>query len=484
MRVTENDPMPSHEESLKRICKKEKILDNDLVLDVYAICTNKKSQAPFKDIEEILEDFDKADAIYWKSRVAIGGRVKYLEQLSKSAYMSALIALGDPLKASLLFVDSLKSVAEKALEKYTPIDFSVETSGSGEIDKDSFELSEALDQEISNMEAMGDSLEEETTDMDIVEDEAAAAFLSGGEGIEPNTEQASLAGGEFTQQYDPSATLARAVVQNGYKIPRDFPKFFEVFKAVCEDVGTAKLIEREAESQDVKGNRRMEEMRELESVDPIEMASDTFEVRVANKQLDVDRTIEEEEGVSHLFVLLDVSASMLGTAAGGVKRSFAADAITLALLKYAMDGKYKVWVVPFAGNVDLRNIREATDKASALDAMRWLGTVSYSGMSTDIAAAIRYAYHEVSQVKEYNKCEIVLITDGLSVINRSVITEKPKNTTLRTIFVTKVNKNEGGINSLDNLEEASQTAVTLSWDGQNKRFKFGDTFKGLDSWSK
>lgn len=504
MRVTNEGvgPIPPDFETLRAACKNTQVVDVDLVLDVYAVCTVKSKNVDFKEVEDIIERFDKSDPQYWKSRMTVDSRLKYLEDLSKTNYMEALINLGDPMKAALTFLDSLdkcaKAQAAKIQSNTKPTyDFEI-IAGSETLEDETLAEIEAMEaataQDFDNVDNVNNMLNNITTYEEMMQDEAASAFLEGGGGQDYDTEGDTstaqtiaafgLQGEAFDQIYNPGKNVARAVVEHGNRIPQNFPKFFDIFKAACEDVGSGKGKQVDAESSNVRGKRSMEEMSEIQSVDPAEMVSETFEVRAANKELEVKRTVEDVEGRSHLFALIDVSGSMSDRAAGGVSRAFAANAIMLALLKYALEDKYKVWIVPFAGDVDVRNVQEAGNKKQALEAMRWLGSLSYRGGSTSIESALLYAYKMLKTDPKYRKCEIVLITDGASTVSHKVVDELPPNTTVRTIFLTSIREGNSASKTMTNLKKISKTSVTMKWDGANNRFDFGDAFVGLEKWDR
>jgi Mg-chelatase subunit ChlD len=468
MNVNDGFIIPTIAESLKKVCIDNKVSDPDLILDIYLVCSNKGTS--FIPDEELLKDIDRFDPAFWTSRSQIAQRKDFLESLATSTYMEALIKLNDPMKAVLVFVEQLKKAQEAralAASKTQNIDHASGSFSGTYIDQNGLD-------EIQRARATPLSFDliykQLTTYQDILESEELSAFISSGCG----------AGRYYDATESSSSQLAGSVVSKGQELPKMYPLLFEVFTKLSEKLGLAKLKDKDSdEEKDRKRVDQMEDHTQVSTVDPTEVAHETFDAKVANKNLDVKYNIEEKEGISHLFVLLDVSGSMMAQDLGGrVCRAFASNVITLALLQFAMKGNYKVWVVPFAGAPSRTNMQTAMDKTSALNAMKWLGRQSYNGSSTDIEAAVRFAYKNVSEDPTYKKCDIVLITDGCSPINPSLKTDKPARTILRSLFISHSLRSYGG--HIGALIAASDTHQKITWDNAKNELTVGNALDGIN----
>lgn len=468
MNVNESDGfvLPSTAQQLRKICEDNKITDPDLVLDVYIVCSNKGVR--FIPDEELMKDIERTDPHYWRHRLEISKRKEFLERMASSNYMQALIQLNDPMKAVLTFADHLRKAyeaKEKALKGRSLIDHK---SGGFE----GTYMSEAeLDQMIGHdaeldFDTMVDKM---TTYQDMCESDEAAAFMSG-----------CGMGCYFDANQVPGRSLAAAVVQHGASMPSRWPLLFEQFTKLSEKLGIAHMKTVDAEEeQKRKRSERMDDYSQVGSVDPFEIAQDTFEAKFAYKALDIKQDLKDEDGMSYLFVMLDVSGSMMCADLGGrVCRAFAANVVTLALLQFAMKGRYKVYVVPFTGDVNRRAMQVATDRDSALKAMRWLGQQEYDGGSTDIQRAVLWAYNEVQTDPEYKKCDVVVITDGCSPIDNRLTDEKPRDTKVRTLIFAE---GAGYGSHSKALRSASDTYHVITWDNNKNEFTVGNALTGINS---
>jgi len=469
MNVNDGFVMPTIADSLKKICEENKISDADIILDVYLVCANKG--VSFIPDAELLRDIDRSHPNYWSSTSKIAQRKDFLESLSRSPYMDKLIALNDPMKAVIVFVEHIKNALLArgvAKNNRMTIDhnsgsFTGAYAGQDFLD----EVARVKDTDIS-FACMYQGL---LGYAEAVESEEMSSFFSSSCG----------AGRYYDATQNDSGNLSAAVVQHGVALPAAYPAMFDMFTKLSEKLGLAKLKDKETEEErERKKTDRMEDHAQIQSVDPAEIANDTFDFKVANKSLDVKFNQDQEEGLCHLFVLLDVSGSMMANDLGGrVCRAFASNVITLALLQFAMKASYKVWVIPFAGSPNVRDMQVAQDRASALTAMKWLGRQNYDGRATEIEAAVRMAYEKVSLDPTYKKCDIVLITDGCSPITPSLKTDKPERTILRTLFISETLKHYG--RHAAELINASDTHKLITWDNKKNELTIGNSLDGISA---
>lgn len=479
--------MPSVAEQLKKICVDNKVTDPNLVLDVYLIVAN-QGKASFLPEQDLMDDIERTDPKYWDIKLDISKRQGFLEKLAQSKYMQALVQLQDPMKAVLTFVDHMRKAraAQKASNsRKGPIDH----HGSGAFGG---YASEADLDEVENRNASHDGLMDfdaiisgATTQIDVTENDGLSSFV---QGAAEETSQgmgqavASMCGGKSsytTSTVSPGQILAQAVVKYGVDLPSKYPSLFECYTKLLDDMMIGKLKEKDVD-HDAKHKRddQMEDLDRLTTVDASEVAHETFDKKVADKSLIVKYDRDEERGMSHVFVLLDVSGSMMAADLGGrVCRAFAANVVTLALLNFAFKDKYKVWVLPFEGTVGV--IQSAENKSQALDVMKWLGTVNYDGGGTDIEGAVLRAYKLVQCDPTYNKADIVLITDGCSPISSRLKDDKPERTKLRAILISEDATSYG--RHASNLVAACDTWHKLSWDNTTNTFSVGSTLSGIAS---
>lgn len=481
MQVTNGFIMPTVAATLKQMCEKHTFADPNLVLDIYLIVANQGKPDYLPD-EDLIKDIESTDPKYWDIKGDAAKRKEYLDKLAASSYMKQLISLADPLKAVLVFLDHMK----KAMEARARV-----KHGSGPIDHHSgipsshrymqeADLDEVADSEFDPALEFDNLLAGATTQVDVVEDPALSSFL---EGATQATNGTATGCGGKTQWLSfstvPGQTLAAAVVKHGVSLPTYFPLLFDWYTKLLDDLAIGKLkevdVDRDAKH---KRNDQMEDFDRLSTVDAADVAHETFEKRIAEKSLDVRYDRDEERGMSHVFVLLDVSGSMDSCDLGGrVSRAFAANVVTLALLNFAFKDKFKVWVLPFEGRVS--TVKSAVGKDEALQVMKWLGTVRYDGGGTDIESAVLHAYGLASTDPTYNKVDIVLITDGCSPISPEMTTKKPERTKLRAIILN--DGAEHGGRHFKNLIGACDTWSYLTWDNNKNAFEIGNTLKGISS---
>ena len=282
--------------------------------------------------------------------------------------------------------------------------------------------------------------------------------------------------------FDASRTDGRKLedgtVKLAQSLPKEIPILYKAFTQMMDEIGCGKVKDTDVDHDAKKKVDSMEDYDQLQSVDPTDMERDDFEMKAANKTLDVTYNQDEEEGVCHLFVLVDVSISMMSNDIGGrVCRAFAANVIALSLLNFAFKGRYKVHVVPFAGNVNYHGIRHATDRKSALETIRWLGTLNYDGGGTDVQKAVLYAYDELQKEPAYRKCDIVCITDGCSCFDDRIKDLKPERLKLRTLVVGNEMRSYG--HHSDELKSASDTYHVVTWDNMQNKFTLGGALQGI-----
>lgn len=481
--------MPSIAQSLKKICVDNKVTDPNLVLDVYLIVAN-QGKASFLPEEDLLKDIERTDPKYWDVKLDVSQRQAFLEKLAQSKYMQALVLLNDPLKAVLTFVDHMKKAraAQANSKKRTgPIDHTGSGGGFGgyasEQDLDAVDARNAsLDPALDFDAIVGGA----TTQIDVTENDGLSSFVQGAaeDGDNATAVEAavsSMCGGKtsyVTSTVSPGQILAQAAVRFGLDLPDKFPVLYQCYTKLLDDLMLGKLKEKDVD-RDAKHKRadQMEDLDKLTTVDPSEVAHETFDKKVADKSLEVQYDRDEERGMTHVFVLLDVSGSMMSSDLGGrVCRAFAANVLTLSLLNFAFKDKYKVWVLPFEGTVG--NIQSAEDKTQALDTMKWLGTLNYDGGGTDIEGAVLRAYKITQADPTYNKADIVLITDGCSPISNRLKDEKPERTKLRALLIGE-EVNYGGHSA--RLTAACDTWHKITWDNATNTFSVGNTLKGIAS---
>jgi Mg-chelatase subunit ChlD len=480
--------MPSVAEQLKKICVESKVTDPNMVLDVYLVVAN-QGKASFLPEEELMQDIERTDPRYWDIKLEVSKKQQFLEKLAQSKYMQALVKLQDPMKAVLTFIDHMKK-ARQAQKASTSRKAPIDHQGNGTINR--YATESELDGVAAQNESYDAALDFDaiiggaTTQIDVAEDDGLSAFIAGteeeaedGEAIESATMDSACGGKKGYTSYtvSPGQILSSACVKYGLDLPTMFPVLFQCYNKLLEDMKIGKLKEVDVD-KDTKHKRddQMEDFDKLSTVDAVEVANDTFDKRIAEKSLVVKHDRDEECGMSHVFILLDVSGSMMGADLGGrVCRAFAANVVTLALLNFAFKDKYKVWVLPFEGTVG--SIQEAENKQQALDVMKWLGTVDYNGGGTDIEGAVLRAYKLTECDPTYNKADIVLITDGCSPISNRLKTEKPSNTKLRAILISDA----GYGNHSDRLCAACDAWHNLTWDNKTNTFCVGNTLRGISS---
>jgi Mg-chelatase subunit ChlD len=466
MQTQEGFVMPSHADVLRKACIDNNLVeDADLVLDVYLVCQS-SGQTQFTPDEKLMGEIERTDPAFWTHRMDINNRRVYLENLSQMHYMQALVKLNDPLKAVLTFIDHVVKAREayvKSLSKRKEITDAAGTFA-GYANADYLAL---LRQKFDGKVSLPDLDQHLTFYQDVCEEDGLSAFMASSCGL----------GTAYDARLDPGQALAQGVVQLGTTLPESFHILYKTFTHLTDLMGIGKTKTVNTPDETEKKRRdQMESFDQVSTVNASDMASDQFETNLAEKKLEVTHNSKEESGRCHVFVLLDVSSSMESCDLGGrVCRAFAANILTLSLLQFAMDGQWTVHVVPFAGTVS-RRVQSATDKASAIAAMKWLGKQTYSGSSTDIEAAVLYAYKALGEDENYRKCDIVLITDGCSPITDRIVKEKPDRTKLRTLVVSR--EIPYG-DEARNLAKASDHFVKVDWDNNNNHLCVGDALNDI-----
>lgn len=469
--------MPTVAQQLKKICVDAHFTDPNLVLDVYLVVANQGKTTLLPD-EELMQDIERTDPKYWDVKMDVSKRKAYLEQLAKSNYMQALIKLQDPMKAVLTFIDHMKkalAARQRVKQGNYPID-STSGSFSGEYADD--DMLDAVDQKNQSFDAGLDFdrlMSLSSTEVQVCQDDGASAFFAGASGGDACGGRAAWT--SFSTS--PGVLLANAVVQHGLKLPSMYPALFENYTQILDDLNVGKLKEKDVDRDAPHKHRdQMEDLDKLSTVDPSEVGQETFDKKVVDKSLEVTYDRDVEQGMSHIFILLDVSGSMTTTDLGGrVCRAFAANVITLALLNFAFKERYKVWVLPFEGTVS--NVLSATDKTEALNVMKWLGTLNYDGGGTDIEGAVMKAYQLTQSDPTYNKADIVLITDGCSPLSNRLKSAKPERTKLRAIVLNDGSEFHGRHAAV--LKDACDVWHRVTWDNNTNMFSVGNTLKGISS---
>ena len=482
MEVNSGDILAKTSTILKNLCTANKIHDHGLVLDVYRCCNNNGTFQFISD-EDLLNEIETSDPAYWGTKLAISERKEFLESMAKSNYMAALIALNDPMKAVNTFVSHLANAhaaRTAALKNRQPIGPTGSTVGvSGYINaRNLADMQQAAD---AARAAMNGGSEEFDAILNSFEDFAASvssdqvgAFLKGASSAEYSG--CGLPGSYISSNY--GGALSKAVVQTATNLPIAYSVLWKEFTRISDSIGSTNMKEVDSdEEKDRKKRERMLEYEQVSSMDPVDLAKDNFDVDFAQKKLDVNYNLEEEQGVCHTFILLDVSGSMDCCDLGGrVSRAFAANVISLALLNFALKDKWRVWIVPFAGSVGVRHLHEAKDKDSALAAMNWLGGQNYDGEGTDIEGAVLWAYKKLGTQGEYRKADICLITDGCSPISNNVVSMKPSRAKLRTLVVSE--EIPYG-DSARKLAAASDTYKKVTWNNRTNELDLGDALSGI-----
>lgn len=469
MEINEGNIMPSEVESIKNICIGKGIEDPGLVMDVFRVISMKGKTRFLRD-EEILQEVNRTDPKFWERKVQINTRKDFLEHLAESNYVKALIDLDSPMKAINVFIEHLEQAATARAEvkaKRRPIQgIRYNNVDKGFLREEIEELAPAVEMARQEEESF-DAFVATLTHYDVLmESEEVSAFMSGcGVGT---SYSATNFGGD----------LAKAVVQKGENLPKDYPILYNEFQRLTAQLGAGNMVDAESpEEQERKKQDRMDDYSQVDSVDPMEMAREEFDVNLAQKKLEVKHNITEEQGTCHLFVMLDVSGSMQGCDVGGqVCRAFAANIISLSLLQFALKDNWQVHVAPFTARVGERAVQNAVDRATALSAMKWLGGQNYNGWDTDIENAVLWAYNKLQGDPNYRKCDIVLITDGSAPMSQRMVSLKPAKTKLHTLVLGDECLELG--NLLDPLKEASDTLYHVGWNSNTQQLDIG---KGLNN---
>lgn len=471
--VSKGDPeklfaqFPSEEQTLKAICEKHSYIDRDLMLDVYFILKD-EGTLNFQRTDDLMKDFEREDPDYWTSRIKIEDRKDYLKNMAQTTYFQGLLALKDTTKALWVFADTMGKLYADSLRAK----FGKENIGhnSGETPHREF-----TEQDLDIIQAYKDNvggsflefMSNEPKPEEIAENEAMQEWIAGC-GVCP----------WFDATRTEGRKLEEATVKLAQNLPKDIPLFYKAFTALLQEIGMGKIKDVSVDHEAKKKVDTMEDYDQLKTVDPTDMARDDFDMKAANKTLDVKYNIDEEEGTCHLFVLLDVSISMMTNDLGGrVCRAFAANVVTLSLLNFAFKERYKVHVVPFAGNVDYHNVQHAVDRDSALKTIRWLGGVNYTGGGTDVQEAVLYGYEELQKDPTYRKCDLVLISDGCAPLTDAIVSRKPAKTKLRTLVVGNDMHHYGTHSKA--LKEASDTYYNITWDNMANKLNLGGALSGI-----
>ena len=458
---------PTDEGTLKAICEKHAYIDRDLMLDVYFILKD-EGTLNFQKTDDLMQDFERTDPGYWTSRIKIEDRKEYLKTMAQTTYFQGLLNLGDATKALWVFADTMgKMYSDSLRAKFgrEPISHNSGEESHRDFTEEDLNIIERFKNRAGG--SFMDFMSDEPKPEEIAEDESMQAWIAGC-GLCP--------------WYDATRTEGRkledATVKLAQQLPKEIPLFYKAFTAMMADIGMGNIRDVSVDHEAKKKVNTMEDYDQLQTVDPTDMQREDFTMKAANKTLDVKYNIDEEEGMCHLFVLLDTSMSMMTNDLGGrVCRAFAANVVTLSLLNFAFKDRYKVHLVPFAGNVDYHHVQHAVDRDSALRAIRWLGGQNYTGGGTDVQAAVLYGYEELKKDPTYRKCDLVLITDGVAPITSRIVDQKPAKTKLRTLVVGNDMNRFGRHSSA--LKQASDTYHNITWDNMTNKFSLGGALNGI-----
>jgi uncharacterized protein with von Willebrand factor type A (vWA) domain len=201
--------------------------------------------------------------------------------------------------------------------------------------------------------------------------------------------------------------------------------------------------------------RQMDHVSEIRHVLPTELAlpDELFYLKLAKRELLVERHVQRITQSAVLHILLDVSMSMAGEA------GIIANAITMAFLKSYMDSGDKFLMRFFDGGQ--HSLMQAFDDESMRYVTSRVATFGFSGSGTKIQNAVVCACEDIARFrdvgdKEFGEAEILLITDGEDSADASVLKEalELSGTKLNTILITgKVDRDR--IASYEPLLEAS-----------------------------
>jgi Mg-chelatase subunit ChlD len=439
--------------------------DKGFLIDLYLLCAQ-----PFPNLRndaELVEGLARHDPAYWSYRTKITSRKDFLESMRTSPYMQELRKLSDPMAAVLQFIaDYEKARAAEAAVAGNPVATTIEHTGNaifvGYAD-------EAL---LSKLPAPLDEDFDEYLSALVLPlkftDPGLSAFV-----------MSSCGSGRYhTATTDPAYALAGGVVKHAIDLPTAYPLLYREFTRIVEELGAAGKVGVDTDKDMLERRRdKMTEYEQVSSVDVAALAQDGFEAQYAQKKVEVDHPQDEEAGICHLYILLDVTGSMHSTDLGGrISRAWAANVLALSLLRFAYDGRWHVHVIPFSGAPGAA--QHAVSPESATEVMAWLGQQRYDGGATNIEKAVLAAYEDVQNDPTYRKCDIVLLTDGCSPISSAVSTRKPARTKLRTLFT--ASELPYGAHA-QHLIDASDTHSLVGFDNMTAQLTFGDALKAISS---
>lgn len=475
MQIFENETPADVSKRLRALCENAGLTNCvDLVLDLYVLCQSPNPQtAPD---QALLEGIAMSDPDYWGVKTSINKRKAFLTKMNNCAYVQEARKLGDASKAVMLFIDAMtKGLKSKNATTLTGalFDWSPQSMPPEAATIDKAALEKAIESSLSGLHYT-----------DFPEDDFAAALECYVEAVEQPVFQGFFSGGgcglsrssKFT--IFSNGVLSAELIKAAKSMPPCALRFFQEFTALTETIGTAAEKQKDTPNvTDKKKTDKMEDFSQLETADPLESAKEGFEQKVAEKNLNVEFHKEPQKGKCHVFVLIDVSGSMANGFDAQVilARATACNVIALALLNLAISDGWHVHIVPFAGYVNERQILSATDKVSAVQAARRLGTFGYDGSSTDIESAIMYAYSELQADPNYRKCDIVLITDGESPVSEGVWQKKPPKTKLRVLQLGALDMGS----PTDNLAKAADSFAHVTWDPASNHLSVGNSLNGL-----
>lgn len=439
--------MPSVAQTLAKLQKASPYVPSGVLADIYLLC-EAQGRASFTPDDVLLKDITTLDPSYWSDKGTIDSRKEYLERLGKSNYMKALIDLKDPMKAVHIFIEyaGQASAAMQARTRYSDIPANGSDYGGGYVSPTTTAGLSPGDE----AEGFDAFMQAQETLLGLTDDDIAASFATEGWGM-----------GGAANTYSPGRKLSSVLVSNAKALPTSFPLLMRSLNKIKELIGEKNLLVDSDTDQAKKRRDHIDESSQVSSADASDVASDLFDKKFSDKSLIIQKDMEEKDKQSHTFILLDVSGSMDACDLGGfVCRGFATNIICLGVLNMAGKNGMKVWILPFAGRPHTNNLKTASNRDEAITTARWIASVNYDGGGTDIEGAVLAAYKITTSSGEYDKADILLLTDGASPLTSRLVSEKPARTKLRTLIIS----NDSTQKDLTPLIQASDYHAKLSWD--------------------
>lgn len=455
--------MPSVSEVLVKLQDDSPFIPSGMLFDVYLL-VDASGRPNFAPDEELLSDLDRSSPGYWSDRQTLAEKKDYLRTLSTSNYMKALVGLGDAMKAVRVFVEHAKQAALASAAKGKHLLDSTgnvdEYHGSYVSDADMAQAYKSMSESL----VFDNFMQQQEALMGMTDDDIAAAFAAEGWGV-CNTR---------TSTTSPSRALTSAIVEKAKKLPVSYPALINSLNKLKDALGVVSEVQDSDTDQAKKRSASLDELDKISTADPTDLLQDTFEKMVVDRSLTIQQDQEEKKRTSHVFIVLDVSGSMSTKDLGGcVCRGFAANVLLLGLINLTGKSGVKTWVMTFEGVPG--PTKSATTRDEAVNLARWVATINYDGGGTDIEAAVLKAYKITSESGEYDKADIVLITDGVSPLTSRLVTEKPARTKLRTLLVSR----DASRRDLTPLLSASDFHAQLDWDSKTDSLVVGNSLQGV-----